>query len=98
MNTNQSYNASGPGGSMTLNTAVSQIAGQQQEALTTWTANNTSRTTQAQAAHTALSNATGVNVDDELQRLIMVQNTYAATTQVLQAITKMLNELTTLTT
>jgi flagellar hook-associated protein FlgK len=30
--------------------------------------------------------------------LITVQNTYAATTQVLQAITKMLNELTTLTT
>jgi flagellar hook-associated protein 1 FlgK len=98
MNTNQSYNASGVAGSMTLTNAVSQIAGQQQEALTTWTANNTSRTTQAQAAQTALSNATGVNVDDELQRLITVQATYAATTQVIQSITKMLDELNALTT
>jgi flagellar hook-associated protein 1 FlgK len=98
MNTNQSYNASGLAGSMTLTNAVAQIAGQQQEALTTWTANNASRTTQAQAAQTALSNATGVNVDDELQRLISVQATYAATTQVIQSITKMLDELNALTT
>jgi flagellar hook-associated protein 1 len=99
MNTDQSYNTStGLSGSMTLTNAVSQIAGQQQDALTTWTANNTSRTTQAQAAQTALSNATGVNVDDELQRLITVQATYAATTQVIQAISKMLDELNTLTT
>jgi flagellar hook-associated protein 1 FlgK len=99
MNTNQNYNTSnGLAGSMTLTHAVTQIAGQQQDALTTWTANNTSRTTQAQTAKTALSNATGVNVDAELQRLITVQATYAATTQVIQAITKMLNELNTLTT
>lgn len=98
MNTSQSYNAAGLNGSMTLTNAVSQIAGQQQDALTTWTANNTSRQSQAQAAQTALSNATGVNVDDELQRLITVQATYAATTQVIQAITKMLDELNTLTT
>lgn len=98
MNTNQSYDASGLQGSMTLTNAVSQIAGQQQEALTTWTTNNTSRTSQAQAAQTALSNATGVNVDDELQRLITVQATYAATTQVIQSITKMLDELNSLTT
>ena len=98
MNTNQSYNAAGLSGSMTLTNAVSQIAGQQQDALTTWTSNNTSRTSQATAAQTALSNATGVNVDDELQRLITVQATYAATTQIIQAITKMLDDLNALTT
>jgi flagellar hook-associated protein 1 len=98
MSTNQSYSAPGLAGSMTLSNAVSQIAGQQQDTLTAWTTNNTSRTTQAQAAQTALSNATGVNVDAELQRLITVQATYAATTQVIQAITKMLDDLNALTT
>jgi flagellar hook-associated protein 1 FlgK len=99
MNTNQPYSASsGLPGSTTLTNAVSQVAGQQQAALSTWTANNTSRTTQAQSAQTALSNATGVNVDDELQRLITVQATYAATTQVIAAATKMLDDLNTLTT
>ena len=94
LNTAQTYTAStGLPGSMTLTNAVAQVAGQQQDTLAIWTANNTSRTSQAQAAKTALSNATGVNVDDELQRLITVQATYAATTQVIQAITKMLNEL-----
>jgi flagellar hook-associated protein 1 FlgK len=98
LNTAQTYTGStGLPGSMTLTNAVAQVAGQQQDALTTWTANNTSRTSQAQAAKTALSNATGVNVDAELQRLITVQATYAATTQVIQAITKMLNELNNLT-
>jgi flagellar hook-associated protein 1 len=95
MNTDQNYNTStGIQGSMTLTNAVSQIAGQQQDMLNTWTTNNTSRTTQAQATQTALSNATGVNVDDELQRLITVQATYAATTQVLQTASKMLDDLT----
>jgi len=94
LNTDQSYGAStGLQGAMTLTDAVSQIAGQQQDTLNTWTANNTSRTTQSQAAQTALSNATGVNVDDELQRLITVQATYAATTQVIQATTRMLDAL-----
>jgi flagellar hook-associated protein 1 FlgK len=94
MNTDQNYTAStGLQNSMTLTNAVSQVAGQQQETLSTWTANNTSRGTLAQTAQTALSNATGVNVDDELQRLITVQATYAATTQVIQAATKMYDDL-----
>jgi len=80
-------------GSATLTVAASQAVGMQQTAQATWTANNTSRTQQAQAAQTSLSNATGVNVDDELQRLIVVQNTYAATTQVIEAAAKMLDQL-----
>jgi flagellar hook-associated protein 1 len=94
MNTNQSYAGStGLPTSTTLTNAVSQTAGLQQADLTTWTANNTSRTEQSQTAQTALSNATGVNVDDELQRLITVQATYAATTQVIEAVSKMLDDL-----
>ena len=50
---------------------------------------------QAQAAQTALSNATGVNVDDEMQTSAdRCRQTYAATTQVIQAAAKMLDELT----
>ena len=40
-----------------------------------------------------LSNATGVNVDDEMQRLLLVQHTYEASAQVLQAAAKMLDAL-----
>ena len=97
MNTSQTYDTTtGLPGSMTLTDAASQTAGLPQSALSNWTANNTSRTTQAQSAQTALSNATGVNVDTELQRLLTVQATYAATTQVIQAAAKMLDELNTL--
>ena len=93
-NTAQNYDTtSGLPGSMTLTNASSQIAGLQQASLTNWTANNTTRGQQAQDAQTALSNATGVNVDDELQRLLTVQASYEATTQVIQAAAKMLDEL-----
>jgi flagellar hook-associated protein 1 FlgK len=94
MNTSQAYDIkTGLPGSMTLTSAASQTAGLPQSALSTWTANNTSRTQQAQDAQTSLSNATGVNVDNELQRLLTVQATYAATTQVIQAAAKMLDAL-----
>jgi flagellar hook-associated protein 1 FlgK len=95
MNTAQGYDTkTGLPGSMTLTAATAQAVGFQQSTLSTWTTNNTTRTAQAQAAQTALSNATGVNIDDELQRLMTVQATYAATTQVIQAAAKMLDQLT----
>jgi flagellar hook-associated protein 1 FlgK len=91
----QSYDSStGLSPSMTLMDAAAESAGSQQAALSTWTANNTTRTQQSQDAQTALSNKTGVNVDDELQRLLIVQQTYAASAQVLQAASKMLDILT----
>ena len=91
---NQSYDTTtGVPGSMTLSNAATQIAGVQQVALSTWTDRNNTRTQQLQDAQTALSNATGVNVDDELQRLMLVQRTYAASAQVLQAAAKMLDAL-----
>ena len=90
----QSYDATtGLPGSMTLGNAASQIAGVQQVALSTWTDRNTTRTQQMQDAQSALSNATGVNVDAELQRLLLVQHTYAASAQVIQAAAKMLDAL-----
>jgi flagellar hook-associated protein 1 FlgK len=90
----QSYDTTtGLPGSMTLSNAASQIAGVQQVALSTWTDNNTTRTQQMQAAQSTLSNATGVNVDDEMQRLLLVQHTYEASAQVLQAAAKMLDAL-----
>jgi flagellar hook-associated protein 1 FlgK len=79
---------------MTLTDATSEVTGLQQSTLTNWTATNTSATQQAQAAQTALSNATGVNIDDEMQKLLVVQESYAATTQVIQAAAKMMDELT----
>jgi len=89
----QSYTATGLPSSMSLTAAASQIAGLQQSTLTNWTSVNTARTTQAQAATTALSNATGVNVDDQMQKLLVVQQTYQASAQVIQVASSMMNDL-----
>jgi flagellar hook-associated protein 1 FlgK len=91
---NQSYDATtGLPASMNLSDAVSQVAGVQQAASTNWTAVNTNRTAQAQSAQAALSGQTGVNVDDQLQRLMVVQQTYQASTEVMQAVTQMFTSL-----
>ena len=91
----QSYSgASGLPTSMTLNDAVSQVAGFQQATLTNWTSLNTSRSSQAQAAQATLSNQTGVNVDDQLERLMAVQQTYQASSEIISTVTQMFNALT----
>jgi flagellar hook-associated protein 1 FlgK len=91
---NQPYDTTtGLPSSMTLSNAATQIAGAQQVTLSTWTDNNNTRTQQLQDAQTTLSRATGVNVDDEMQRLLVVQHTYEASAQVLQAAAKMLDAL-----
>jgi flagellar hook-associated protein 1 FlgK len=90
----QSYSgASGLPSSMTLGDAVSQVAGFQQATLTNWTSLNTSRTSQSQAAQATLSNQTGVNVDDQLQRLMVVQQTYEASSEIVSTVTQMFNAL-----
>jgi flagellar hook-associated protein 1 FlgK len=90
----QSYSGvSGLPSSMTLNDAVSQVAGFQQATLTNWTSLNTSRTSQAQAVQATLSNQTGVNVDDQLERLMAVQQTYEASSEIISTVTQMFNSL-----
>ncbi|MBV9829032.1 MAG: flagellar hook-associated protein FlgK [Alphaproteobacteria bacterium] len=76
-----------------LSDAVSQVSGDQQAASSTWTSLNTSRTQQATAAQTALSNQTGVNIDDQMQRLLIVQQTYQASAEVIQTASSMMNSL-----
>jgi flagellar hook-associated protein 1 FlgK len=95
MNTAQNYSAAtGLPAAATLGVAASQSAALQQSALSTWTTTNQDRTQQAQNAQSALANATGVNVDEELQRMLIVQQTYSASSEVLQAASKMLAALT----
>ncbi|HQT75723.1 MAG: flagellar hook-associated protein FlgK [Rhodospirillales bacterium 20-64-7] len=79
--------------SMTVSDAAAQVSGLQQSTLTNWTSLNSDRTMQSQAASTALSGATGVNIDDQLQRLMTIQQTYSASAQVIQAASTMLNQL-----
>jgi flagellar hook-associated protein 1 FlgK len=61
--------------------------------LTNWTSLNTSRTSQAQAVQATLSNQTGVNVDDQLERLMAVQQTYEASSEIISTVTQMFNSL-----
>lgn len=90
----QAYTAgSGLPASMSPTAAVAQIAGLQQATLSNWTSLNTSRTQQAQTAQSALANGTGVNVDDQMQRLLIVQQSYQASAEVIQAASSMLNNL-----
>lgn len=94
LQTSQSYpSTTGLPTSMTISDAASQVAGLQQSTLSNWTSLNTDRTTQAQTATTALSSATGVSVDDQMQRMMIIQNTYAASAQVIQAASTMLSQL-----
>jgi flagellar hook-associated protein 1 FlgK len=94
LQTSQTYPSStGLPNSMTVSNAASQLAGLQQSTLSNWTSLNTDRTAQAQNASTALSNATGVSVDDQLQRMMTIQQTYSASAQVIQAASSMLNQL-----
>jgi flagellar hook-associated protein 1 FlgK len=76
-----------------LSDALSQVAGQQQSMSSSWTGINTSRTQQATDAQTAFSNQTGVSIDDQMQRLLIVQQTYQASAQVIQTASSMLNSL-----
>ncbi|CAH2605523.1 Flagellar hook-associated protein flgK (plasmid) [Rhodovastum atsumiense] len=78
---------------LNLSNATSQVAGLQQSELATWTSRNETRTSQAQEAQTTLKNQSGVNIDEELQRLLLVQQTHSASAQVIQAAARMLDEL-----
>lgn len=94
MNAAGSYDpASGLPASSSMLNAASQVAGLQQSTYATWSARNDTRVAQSQTAQTALSNATGVNVDEQMQRLLLIQQTYAASAQVIQAASQMLSTM-----
>jgi flagellar hook-associated protein 1 FlgK len=97
MEANRSYPAStGLAGSMGLSQATSQAIGLMQGERATWTDRAATRGSIALQAREDLTNKTAVNVDEELQRLLMVQQTYSASVQVIQAATKMLDQLSSL--
>jgi flagellar hook-associated protein 1 FlgK len=92
-NPGTSYSATGLPTTSTVTNAAAQLAGFQQDTMTTWTNLNTTRGAQATSAASTLTGVTGVSVDDQLQRLMIVQQTYAASAQVIQAASNMLNNL-----
>jgi flagellar hook-associated protein 1 FlgK len=47
----------------------------------------------AQALHDARLNATGVNIDSELQKMLQIERSYAANANVVQTAARMLDEL-----
>jgi flagellar hook-associated protein 1 FlgK len=69
--------------------SVSWLQGQNQQA-TSQLQYQTALTTQAQ---TALSNASGVNLDAELTNLLNLENTYTTTAKLLTTTTDMFNAL-----
>ncbi len=92
--TAQGYSAgSGLAASMSPSSAASQVSGLQQSTLADWTTRNTTRTQQSSDAQTSFANQSGVSIDSEMQRLMVVQQTYSASAQVLQAANKMLEQL-----
>ncbi len=82
--------------SMTLSQAASQSIGLMQGERAVWSDRAETRGRLAAEAREELSNKTGVNVDEELQRLLLVQQTYSASVQIIQAATRMLDELSTI--
>lgn len=94
METDRSYTTTlGLPGSMTLSEAASQSVGRMQGLRAVWTDRAETRSSLALEARQDLTNATAVNIDDELQRLLLVQQTYSASVQVIQAASRMLDEL-----
>lgn len=95
-NTNFDFTDAGAGLSLNSGTytdlATTILSGFQQAANTISTQSQ-SATQQQTYYQTALSNATGVNVDDELVNLTTLQNSYAASAHVISTISEMFNDL-----
>ncbi|WP_052389267.1 flagellar hook-associated protein FlgK [Belnapia moabensis] len=97
MDQNQAYGTStGLPGQLTIANAAAQSLGRIQSDNSGWLVRADTRTRLATQAGQDLSNKTGVNVDEEMQRLLLVQQTYSASAQVIQAAAKMLDTLNTL--
>lgn len=79
--------------SMSLSQAASQSIGLMQSERAVWSDRADTRGRLALQAREELTNKTAVNVDEELQRLLVVQQTYAASVQVIQTAARMLEQL-----
>lgn len=94
MEANRAYDpGTGLPASMGLSQAAAQTVGLMQGERATWADRAATRASIATQASEDLVNKTAVSVDEELQRMMMVQQTYSASVQVIQAAAKMLEEL-----
>lgn len=84
---------SGLPASMSLSQAASQSVGLMQSERAIWSDRADARSRLALQAREDLTNKTAVNIDEELQRLLVVQQTYAASVQVIQTAARMLEQL-----
>ncbi|PHK93692.1 flagellar hook-associated protein FlgK [Pseudoroseomonas rhizosphaerae] len=85
--------ATGLPSSMSLSQAASQSIGLMQGERAIWSDRAEARGRLALQAREDLTNKTAVNIDEEMQRLLVVQQTYAASVQVIQAAARMLEQL-----
>ncbi|MFC3126148.1 flagellar hook-associated protein FlgK [Pseudoroseomonas globiformis] len=85
--------SSGLPSKMNLTQAASQSVGLMQSERAVWTDRAGSRAALALQAREELVNKTAVNIDEELQRLMLVQQTYSASVQIIQAASRMFEEL-----
>jgi flagellar hook-associated protein 1 FlgK len=93
MSATQSFSAASGVAATDMVSASAQIAGSQQEVYATWSSTSTTQASQLVTAKTALSSSTGVNVDEQMQKLLLVQQTYAASAQIIQAANQMLSTI-----
>lgn len=78
---------------LNLSNAAAQAVGLMQSDNSSWVTRAGNRTAAATQASASLANGTGVSVDEEMQKLLLVQQTYSASAQVIQAAAKMLDIL-----
>ncbi|WP_134680634.1 flagellar hook-associated protein FlgK [Paracoccus ravus] len=81
------------GGSASLTEMVATIVAGQQQLRADKDAAVTLTSTTAATISASRENLQGVNVDDELQRLLLVEQSYAANAKVLSSVTEMLDSL-----
>ncbi|MDO9713406.1 flagellar hook-associated protein FlgK [Paracraurococcus lichenis] len=94
MDTSRSYTAAtGLSASLSLSDAASQSAGLMQSDRSNWADRAQTRQALDLQAQQNLTNKTSVNVDEELQRLLLVQQTHSASVQVIQTASHMLDDL-----
>lgn len=92
MDRNSTYTAPLPS-ALNLSNAAAQAVGLMQSDNSSWVIRAGNRTAAATQASANLANGTGVSVDEEMQKLLLVQQTYSASAQVIQAAAKMLDIL-----